>query len=72
MIRITETKRGYKATRITNGKPRKSKNPVTLIPSGYEWICPACEYYNELTKTRKKVICEDCKAEFEAKVEYPS
>lgn len=36
--------------------------PVSLIASGYEWICPKCDTLNHEIETMERVTCSDCGA----------
>lgn len=38
---------------------------VSVIASGYEWICPACEYLNKEIEITTFVTCAACATEFE-------
>ncbi|MEJ2711000.1 MAG: hypothetical protein P8074_25550 [Anaerolineales bacterium] len=37
---------------------------VELIASGYEWICPGCEIYNQEIEITGTVKCRECGEEF--------
>ncbi len=40
---------------------------VTLVPSGYDWICLSCESTNHIDtslKLKDKVECDNCMEEF--------
>jgi len=61
---------------ITNGnRSRKSKKRATkpvveipttvdLIAKGYEWICPACQEYNETIEAVYLVSCRKCEKQY--------
>ena len=36
------------------------KEEVNIIASGYEWICPNCDFYNEIMEITEIVCCEGC------------
>lgn len=38
---------------------------VDIIASGYEWVCPICEHYNEEIEITEKVTCVGCNEIFE-------
>ncbi len=40
--------------------PHIEEEEVTLIASGYEWICPNCNTLNTHSKTAPKVTCNLC------------
>lgn len=40
------------------------REAVDLIASGYEWTCPACEWYNREIETLTLVQCEGCNGIF--------
>jgi len=37
---------------------------VDLIASGYEWICPNCETFNEEIEATDIVVCKGCRLSF--------
>ena len=37
---------------------------VDVIASGYEWICPVCDYFNNEIEITKQVKCRGCKQTF--------
>ena len=37
---------------------------VDVIASGYEWICPVCDYFNNEIEITGKVKCRGCKQTF--------
>lgn len=40
------------------------EEPVYLIASGYEWICPLCDYVHTEIEVVNKVYCKECDAYF--------
>lgn len=38
---------------------------VDIIASGYEWICPECETFNQEIEITETVKCCSCKTTFE-------
>ena len=38
---------------------------VELIAAGYEWICPDCNYMNQVMEVTENVSCVKCKHDFE-------
>jgi len=40
--------------------PEPEEKTVTLIASGYEFICPHCETFNRVIETAEKVTCGEC------------
>ena len=38
---------------------------VDVIASGYEWICPKCEYFNKEIEHTEQVQCNQCRRVFE-------
>jgi hypothetical protein len=40
--------------------------PVDIIASGYEWVCPNCEDINRAIDWRETVVCRNCRRKYEA------
>ena len=61
---VGKTKKGRQSMAVNENEP------VDIIASGYEWICPECDRLNKLIEYPKsgKVICQDknCQQEFQA------
>ena len=38
---------------------------VSLVASGYEWICPNCDAHNNEIEITETVTCKECKRSFE-------
>lgn len=38
---------------------REFNEPVDIIASGYEWICPKCQSYNSLIAWQPSVTCRN-------------
>ena len=45
-------------------QPKPPKKAVDLIASGYEWICPKCQFYNWSTGLVTEVECTGCERKF--------
>jgi len=45
---------------------RQPSEPVELIASGYEWICPhdSCGEFNKVIEVREFVVCQKCKRRY--------
>jgi len=41
------------------------KKSVDMIASGYEWICPVCDYKNKEIEIEIAVTCFHCHGSFE-------
>ena len=41
---------------------------VDMIASGYEWICPDCEWFNKEIEIECEVSCSNCSKTFEVGV----
>jgi DNA-directed RNA polymerase subunit RPC12/RpoP len=37
---------------------------VSVVASGYEFICPKCQHYNTLIELDEILICESCKEKY--------
>lgn len=44
---------------------QEAPETVTLIASGYEWICPKCDHLNHEIEANLTVTCRECGAEWE-------
>lgn len=42
----------------------KTMKTVDIIASGYEWICPNCEYLNHEIEVNEIVTCIVCEKSF--------
>lgn len=47
-----------------------ASDSVTLIASGYEWICPKCEHFNHEIEVTPAVTCDNCQAMWEVNDYY--
>lgn len=48
----------------------KEQEGVELIASGYEWVCPICETFNQVIEVSEVVKCKKCQLEFTVKDYY--
>ena len=45
----------------------KDLRTVTLIPEGYMWLCPDCQWQNVIYEVTTTVKCFNCNTEFQVK-----
>lgn len=44
---------------------KMSDETVEMIASGYEWVCPICDFLRKEIEINDTVYCENCNTEFE-------